>query len=208
MSTAPTTTGASGRKAARFGNRGLTLVEMTMVVLLLALLVLAVVMVAAMAFRDRELLKNESRFLAGYLENIRSLAALNGKTYTVQYDIDEQQRFFVWEPRRVEQGEVYENDEEDTRVASGFHQMPTRFDASGQAYYQVWIDRVVFGDGRPSRERNVRVDFSPTGGGHWHVVYLTNEAGEFYSIEVNPFTGFSEIYPGELEVEPPQKAER
>ncbi|MBX3458522.1 MAG: hypothetical protein KF696_01000 [Planctomycetes bacterium] len=207
MHTHSTTRPASGLTAARFGRRGFTLVEMTMVVLLLALLVLAVVMVAAMAFRDRELLKNEARFLAGYLENIRSLAALHGKTYTVQYDLDEQ-RFFVWEPRRVEQGEVYESNDDENRVASGFHPMPTRYDGSGQAYYQVWIDRVGYGDGTTSRERNVRVDFLPTGGSHWHVVYLSNEAGEFYSIEVNPFTGFAEIYPGQLEIEPPRKAER
>ncbi|MBK8205349.1 MAG: hypothetical protein IPK87_01025 [Planctomycetes bacterium] len=200
---------ASGRMAARSARRAFTLVEMTLVVLLLSLMVLAVVVAGNLAFRDKEQLKSEARFLAGFLENIRGLAAFHGKTYTVQYDLDEsEQRFFVWEPRRVEEGEIYEEDGEETRVASGFHQMPSRYDSRGQMYYAVWIDRIAYGDGTDSRERNVKIDFLPSGGSHWHYVYLANEAGDIYTIEVNPFTGYAEVYPNELKPEPPQKPER
>jgi type II secretory pathway pseudopilin PulG len=197
---------AGGRTAARSGRHGMTLIEITMVVLLLGLFIVAIASLGYFAFRDKEQLKDEARTLAGTLEHVRTLAALNGKRYVVQYNLDEEeQMYFVWVPRRAEEGEVFEEDDEDVRVASGFHAMPSRRGADGRHYYAVWIDRIAYGDGKEVKRDEVKIDFLPSGGGHWHYVYLTNVEGEFYTVEVNPFTGFAEVYPGELKPEPPEK---
>jgi type II secretory pathway pseudopilin PulG len=209
MTNAATTAGlagASGPVAARSATRGMTLVELTIVVLIMGLSVVAVLTTAAMLFRDTEELKSEARTLAGFLEHVRTLAALNGRTYTVQYDVGDDQKYFVWAPRRAEEGEVYEErDEDDARTATGVHQMPSRQNASGNRYYSVWIAGIAYGDGSSARENEVRIDFTPVGGSHWHYVYLTNEQGEYYTVEINPFTGFGEVYPGEVKPEPPER---
>ena len=54
-------------------------------------------------------------------------------------------------------------------------------------------------------DATVKIDFMPSGGSHWHLIYLTNEDGEFYTVEVNPFTGAAEVYPGELKPEEPER---
>jgi type II secretory pathway pseudopilin PulG len=197
---------ASGRKAARSAKRGFTLIELAVVGLVLVFTMLAAVGTAAYFFRNKEQLKSEARNLAGFLERVRTLSAINGRTYTVQYDLDDaEQRYFVWAPRKPEEGEIYQDDGEDTRVAAGFHQMPSRQDARGRRYYTVWIERIAYGDGSRARSREVLIDFHPTGGSHWHYVYLANEDGEMYTVEVNPFTGFAEVYPGEKVPEPPER---
>lgn len=197
---------ASGHRAARSTNRGMTLVEVTVVVLVLAISIVAIATSSAMLMRDTEMLKSEARQLAGFLEHTRSLAALNGKKYTVQYDLGDSQQYFVWAPRKPQEGEVYlQEEDEDTRVAAGVHQMPSRVTTSGERLYSVWIDSIRYGDASQARERQVRIDFMPTGGSHWHYVYLMNELGEYYTVEVNPFTGFAEVYPGELEPQPPER---
>jgi hypothetical protein len=184
----------------------MTLVEMTIVVLILALAVVAVLATAGMMFRDKEELKAEARNLAGFLEQVRTLAAINGRTYTIEYNIGDDQKYFVWAPRKAEEGEIYEEvDEDDARVAVGVHQMPSRQNASGNRYYSVWIDRVAYGDGSDARANEIKIDFTPVGGSHWHYVYLTNEIGDYYTVEINPFTGFGEVYPGEMKPEPPEK---
>lgn len=196
----------SGRMAARCARRGVTLLEVVIVALLMGMVVVAVATAGYLLQRDTEQLKSEARALAGFLEHVRTLAALNGRTYIVQYDLEgADQRYFVWAPRKPEEGEVYEGDEDEARVATGFHQMPSRQTASGERYYAVWIDRIVYGDGSQAREREVKISFMPTGGSHWHYIYLTNENGDYYTVEVNPFTGFAEVYPGEKTPEPPQR---
>ena len=199
---------AGGLRAARSAKAGFTLVELSMVVLLLGLLIMIVMVGGYYAFRNKEQLKDEARSMAGFLQQVRTLSALNGKRYTVVYSLDEdEQMYFVWAPRKAEEGDVVEatDDEEETRVATGFHPMPTRNRGDGSRVYAVWIDRIAFGDGTTTNDTEVKIDFMPTGGSHWHLVYLTNEDGEFYTVEVNPFTGAAEVYPGELEVEPPER---
>ena len=197
-----------GLRAARSARRGFTLVEITMVLLLLGLLIVIVVVSSYFAFRNKEQLKDEARSLAGFLEEVRTLSAINGKRYTIEYSLEEDsQKYFVWAPRKVEPGDVVEptSDDEETRVAIGFHSMPTRTRGDGSLVYAVWIDHIAFGDGSTTDDSVVKIDFMPSGGSHWHLVYLTNEDGEFYTVEVNPFTGAADVYPGELKPEEPER---
>jgi type II secretory pathway pseudopilin PulG len=196
---------ASSRSSAR---RAMTLVEISMVLLILAVSLIAVASLGYLALRDKEQLKGEARKLAGFLEHIRSLAALNGRVYTVQYNLDfENHMYFVWAPGRPDSGEIYEEDLDLDlpRVAMGFNPFPTIQRAGGVREYNVWIAEIRYGDGSQARGRDVRFDFHPRGGGHWHYVYLTNANDEFYTIEVNPFTGKAEVYPGYLQPEPPER---
>ena len=196
-----------GLRAARAARAGFTLVELAMVILLLGLMILVVVVGGYMAFRDKEQLKDEARSLAGFLEEVRTLSALKGKRYTVEYDLDlDDQKYFVWAPKTVEAGDIVDSDdEEESRVAVGFHPMPTRNRSDGSRVYSTWIDHIAFGDGSEADEDKIKIDFMPTGGSHWHLVYLTNEDGDFYTVEVNPFTGAAEVYPGEIKPEEPER---
>ena len=197
-----------GLRAARSANAGFTLVEISVVLLMLGVLIMMVVVGGYFAFRNTEQLKDEARSLAGFLAEVRTLSAVNGKRYTIEYNLEEdQQRYFVWAPRKVEEGDVVEptSEDEETRVAIGFHTMPTRTRGDGSRVYAVWIDRIAFGDGTSTDDAKVKIDFMPSGGGHWHLVYLTNEEGDFYTVEVNPFTGAAEVYPGELKPEEPER---
>jgi type II secretory pathway pseudopilin PulG len=199
-----------GRSAARSMRAGFTLVELAMVVLLMGLMILVVVVGGYFAFRNTEQLKDEARSLGGFLEQVRTLSAINGKRYTIEYSLDEdEQTYFVWAPRKVEEGDVVEpgggGDDEETRVPVGFHPMPTRSRGDGSRVYAVWIDRIGFGDGTSTDDDEVKIDFMPTGGSHWHMVYLTNEDEEFYTVVVNPFTGAAEVYPGEYKPPEPER---
>lgn len=182
-----------------------------MVVLILGLTVMAVAIGGYLGFRDTEQLKDEARHLSGFLEQVRSRAAIRGKRYVVEYNLeDDLQGYFAWSPREGRKGENLDygevNDDSYDRV--GLHEMPSRQRANGSRVYAVWIDRIAYADGGTTNDREVRVDFMPTGGSHWHYVYLTNAEGEFYTIEVNPFTGFAEIYPGEVTPEEPIEVTR
>jgi prepilin-type N-terminal cleavage/methylation domain-containing protein len=199
---------AGGLRAARAARAGFTLVEIAVVVVLMGLFILVVVVGGYFSFRNREQLKDEARSLAGFLENVRTLAAISGKRYTVEYSLDEdEQTYFCWAPRKVEEGDVVETggDEEETRMATGFHPMPTRTRGDGSRVYAVWIDRIGFGDGSSTDDQEVKIDFMPTGGGHWHMVYLRNDDDEFYTVVVNPFTGSAEVYPGEYKAPEPER---
>lgn len=198
-----------GRRAARSAKAGFTLIELAMVAMLMGLLVVAILVVGFLATRNKEQLKSEARALAGFLEQVRTNAAVKGKRYTVQYDLDDaDMKYFVWGPQKVEEGDVVEpssDPDEETRVGYGFHQFPTRNRADGTRTYGVWIDRIGFGDGTSTDDSVVKIDFLPTGGGHWHMVYLTNEDEDFYTIVVNPFTGAAEVYPGEYKPPEPER---
>lgn len=193
-------------RAARSAKSGFTLVELVIVILIIGLIVMSVFVAATFGLRNTEQLKHEARQLGGFLEHVRSLAALNGRRYTVEYNLDEdRQRYFVWAPVTLEEGDVFQGDPEDARKPAGYHDMPTRNRADGSLIYAVWIDRIAFADGSSTNDSVVQIDFMPTGGGHWHYVYLTNEDGEFYTISVNPFTGGSEVYPGEMKPPEPER---
>lgn len=197
-----------GLRAARAARAGFTLVEVVVVVVLMGLFILVVVVGGYFSFRNQEQLKDEARSLAGFLEQVRTLSAINGKRYTVEYSLDEdEQTYFCWAPRKVEEGDVVEagDDDEETRVPLGFHPMPTRTRGDGSRVYAVWIDRIGFGDGSSTDDAEVKIDFMPTGGGHWHMVYLRNDDDEFYTVVVNPFTGAAEVYPGEYKAPEPER---
>lgn len=191
--------------ARRAGFRAFTLVELVVVIMILGLVGLLVVSMSMMLFRDSETLRSEARALAGFLQNMRAQAAIKGKTYYVEYNLKDQ-NYFVWFPRPAEEGEVVsaEGDEADL-VAGAYYGMPSRTGASGKLVYSCWIDRVAFADGSVAKDDSVRVKFAPRGGAHWHYVYLTNSNGDFYTVEVNPFTGSADILQGEVKPEPPER---
>ncbi|MHC4839402.1 MAG: pilus assembly FimT family protein [Planctomycetota bacterium] len=206
------TTRSGGPLAVRFRQRGFTLIELVVVVVIVGVLAVSVMSFGYMTFRDKEQLKDEARTLAGYLEKLRGMAAHSGKTHSIEYDL-EQQLYYTWMPaKNPDEGEILEDgDESDPRIAAGYHRMPSRFNARRERRFSVWIDHIAFADGSTADSDQVMIDFSPLGGGHWHYVYLssdvegTDEDKYYYTVEVNPFTGAAEIYPGKVEPEEPEK---
>jgi type II secretory pathway pseudopilin PulG len=195
---------AGGHRAARASRRAFTLVEMVVVTMIVGLTIIVVAAGTYLVFRDRETLKGEARGLAGFLQHLRAQAAIKGKTYHVEYNLKDQ-IYFAWFPKPAEEGEVESGDDEQQMTAGAYYEMPSRTGADGRRVYSCWIDRIVFADGSVAREESVRLPFAPRGGGHWHYVYLTNADGEFYTVEINPFTGSADVFPGELKPEPPER---
>ena len=183
--------------------RGFTLVELTMVVLLMGLLVMAVLTVGYFATRDKEDLKSQARSLAGFLETVRSNAALKGRAYAVEYNLDEQY-YFAWVPPAAN-AEPPLSSEDETRSAGAYLKLPSRYTSTNQREFSVWIDHITFADGSSESRGSVKVEFTPEGGSHWHYIYLRNARDDFYTIEVNPFTGLAEIFPGEMKPELPER---
>ncbi|HRJ78023.1 MAG: prepilin-type N-terminal cleavage/methylation domain-containing protein [Planctomycetaceae bacterium] len=184
--------------------RGFTLVELTMVVMLMGLMVMAVFSVGYFTARDSEDLKSQARALAGFLESVRTNAAVKGKPYAVEYNLDEQY-YFAWVPRAGQGGEVVDPEADESRAAGAYIQLPSRFSGARTREFTVWIDRITFPDGASESRGSVKIEFTPSGGSHWHYIYLRNVRDEVYTIEVNPFTGMAEVSPGELRPEPPER---
>lgn len=193
-----------GLAVARLSRRGFTLVELAVVSMLAGLFILVVISAPTVLFRDRETLKSEARALAGFLESVRTQAAVTGRTWHVEYDL-KQQHYFFWAPRKPREGESVVEGEEGSLVPGPLQVMPSKFNSRGERQYTVWIDEILLGDGRAARSSPVKLAFTPRGGGHWHYVYLTNALGEYYTIEINPFTGASDILPGQIRPEPPER---
>lgn len=193
-----------GRQAARRSQRAFTLIEITVVILIIGMTLMIVMTGMFFVFRDRETLKGEARALAGVLEHLRTKAAVSGKKHRIEYNLKEQQ-YFVWSPRKAEEGEVIEGDDENAYVAGAAFQMPSRTSSSGEKRFTCWIDRITFADGKDIKDDTILIDFTPKGGTSWHYVYLTNVDGEFYTIELNPFTGSADYIKGEAKPEPPER---
>ena len=187
-----------------FTRRGFTLVELTVVVMIMGLMVVAVFSVGYFAMRDTEDLKSQARALAGFLESVRSQAALKGKTHGVEYNLDEQY-YFAWMPATGDAGEVVDPESDESRAAGAYIQLPSRYSAKNTREFSVWIDKIVFPDGGSESKGSVKIEFTPEGGSHWHYIYLRNARDEMYTIEVNPFTGLAEVSPGEVKPEAPEK---
>ncbi len=183
--------------------RGFTLVELVMVVLLMGALIMAVFTVGYFTMRDTEDLKSQARSLAGFLETVRGNAALKGRAYAVEYNLDEQY-YFAWVPPAAN-AETPESSEDETRKAGAYLQLPSRNTSANRREFSVWIERVSFADGSSETRGSVKVEFTPEGGSHWHYIYLRNVRDEIYTIEVNPFTGLAEIFPGEKKPELPER---
>jgi prepilin-type N-terminal cleavage/methylation domain-containing protein len=189
-----------GRSRAR---RGFTLVELVMVVLLMGALIMAVFTVGYFTMRDTEDLKSQARALAGFLESVRTNAAVKGRSYAVEYNLNEQY-YFAWIPPTSE-AEAPVSSEDETRQAGAYISLPSRYTSANRREFSVWIERISFPDGGSDSSGSVKVEFTPQGGSHWHYIYLRNVRDEYYTIEVNPFTGLAEVFPGELKPEPPER---
>jgi type II secretion system protein H len=193
--------GRSGGRA----TRGFTLVELTVVVMIMGIMVMAVFTVGYFSMRDSEELRSEARQLAGFLETVRSNAALKGRAYAVEYNLDEQ-IYFAWMPPGSADAEAaVSTSADEDRVAGGYFQLPSRYTARNTREFAVWIDRIAFPDSQSENRGTVKIEFTPEGGSHWHYVYLRNVRDEIYTIEVNAFTGLAEVMPGEVKPEPPEK---
>ncbi|MCC6574790.1 MAG: hypothetical protein IT462_13505 [Planctomycetes bacterium] len=185
----------------------MTLVELVVVVLIMGISVMIVLIAGHLSLRDTEELKAQARTLAGFLETVRLNAAVKGRSFFIEYNLDEQ-KYFAWVPKEPKEGDVIDPESNDALVQGVELFMPNRYNAAGQREFSTWIDRVAMGDGKGQSRGLVKIEFTARGGSHWHYVYLRNKNNEFYTIEVNPFTGLAEVHPGELKPEPPEKVRR
>jgi prepilin-type N-terminal cleavage/methylation domain-containing protein len=167
--------GGSGPDGARPRERGLTLIELSTVIVILALVV-----TVATAYLDQTLpqsrLEAAARSLAAQIDNLRTFSIAQGKAYRIEYDLPGR-RYRVVSPFRPD-GKVAEREEE--RVAMDWIYLPDG----------VVFDDVTIGAGERIVEGTVPLEFTPLGTSIEHRVHIRRVHPERrYTISVAGLTG-------------------
>jgi prepilin-type N-terminal cleavage/methylation domain-containing protein len=173
----------------RSGERGLTLIELSAVIVILALVV-----TVATAYLDETLpasrLESAARSLASEIDSLRTFSVAQGQSYRIEFDVGGA-RYRTVSPFRAD-GRVAETEED--RVAFAWKDLPQG----------VALEDVVLGAGERVVEGIVAVDFSPLGSSVEHRVHLKRLHPERrFTIAVAGLTGqvrFVEGYEERAEV--------
>ncbi|MGH7151027.1 MAG: pilus assembly FimT family protein [Planctomycetota bacterium] len=137
--------------------RGLTLIELSTVIVILALVV-----TVATAYLDETLpasrLESAARSLASEIDSLRTFSIAQGQSYRIEYDVDNA-RYRTVSPFQRD-GRLAETDED--RLPQDWKELPRG----------VVLEDVVLGAGERVAEGVVEVEFSPLGSSVEHRVHL------------------------------------
>ncbi len=145
------------RPAGHAGERGLTLIELSTVIVILAL-----VATVATAYLDETLpasrLESAARSLASEIDSLRTFSIAQGQTYRLEYDLGNA-RYRTVSPFQRD-GRLAETEED--RASQEWKDLPRG----------VVLEDVVLGAGERVVEGIVAVEFSPLGSSVEHRVHL------------------------------------
>ncbi len=155
--------------------RGLTLIELSTVILILALVV-----TIATAYLDETLpasrLESAARSLASEIDSLRTFSIAQGQTYRIEYDVGNA-RFRTVSPFKAD-GRLAETAED--RLPQDWRDLPQG----------VVLEDVVLGAGERVAEGIVTVEFSPLGSSVEHRVHLKRLRPERrFTVSVAGLTG-------------------
>ncbi len=165
--------------------RGLTLIELMVVIAILAtMLAMAGMRLDGVTSNSR--LKATARRIGSTIEFLQNQAIVNGRFYFLQIDIDADRMRIAIAPEWAREGMEIEGETRD---------LPWRTFERG-----VQIERLTFDDGVVSDQDRIDLPFGPTGMTWGFLVHLINEEGRRYTVEANAVTGLVAYYPYDREI--------
>lgn len=170
-------------RAGTYGERGFTLIELSIVVLFLSLIVL-LAFPKFSSFTQRERFRSGLRVLSKEVERLRERAIRRRSPRQLHADLKTGR---LWVTRLTE-GEAFE-EEEALRLLE--ESAPDGF-----TLHSVWTERLGL---RSQGEAFIR--FHPSGYVDRSILYLKDGKGAFHSLIINPFTGRARLKAGYVEVE-------
>ncbi len=164
------------------GARGFTLLELMVVLIIIMVMVTAVVPNLDM-LSPKYSLRAGAREIAATIESIRSQSVLIGKTFSIVYDLEEQQYWILMPQELDEYGEPTDNERE---IAGRKRDLPAG----------VEIVEVVSADNDSHKGAEVQFDFSPFGntGSHVVVVQYGEEEDMRIWVRINALLGFTTFH--------------
>jgi len=163
----------------RGDQRGFTLIELMVVIVIISIaFTYGIVNVDHLVPAGR--LGKAARDLGGTLTRLRSSAVFYGRSYFLEYDLDDHRYRIIRPTSKTEQDQGL-----DETVESGWFDLPRR----------VRLEAVFFNSGRDGEKNGKhRIEFSPTGEVVGHMVQLVSadiasENRNKYTIELNAITG-------------------
>jgi len=166
--------------------KGFTLIELTMVVVIIMILAAAVAPNLD-KLSPKYSLRAGAREISSTIESARSQSALTSKTYSIVYDIDEQE-YWILLPEEVNSfGELTE---EERKIVLPKRRLPRG----------VKLVEVIMADNETNTSGQVQFDFSPFGntGSHITVVQYGDEEEMRIWIKTNALLGFTTFHSEEL----------
>jgi prepilin-type N-terminal cleavage/methylation domain-containing protein len=168
------------------GETGFTLIELMMVILILGIIA-TVVGPNIDRISPKYSLRAGAREIASTVEHCRSQSALTGETYSIVYELDQQEYWVLLPVKLDEYGQPREEDREPIQ--------PPRVVPRG-----VKIVSVITSDNEDHEDGEVQIDFSPYGSTGSHIVLLQYGEDEEMRIWVraNALLGFTTFHYNEV----------
>ncbi len=166
--------------------RGVTLIELMVVVLILSLS-LTIVATRLDGITSNSRLKASARHIGSTIELLQNQGIVNGRFYFLQFDLTDNRMRWIIAPEAAREGMDLEGE---TR------ELPWRTLERG-----VVMEDLTFDDGVRKEDERINVPFGPTGMTWGFQVHLINEEGRRYTVEANSVTGLVSYYPYRKEFE-------
>jgi Tfp pilus assembly protein FimT len=193
----PTPFGATTRSARRTAAAGVTLIELTFVLLLMG--ILASFAVPRFFMISEINLKTSARNLAETLLEVSALATNFSAPFVIQYDMDKQK--YCWKQARYDQATgtwtaLFTDDT--TQEVTGDPYGKTRCTTLKEGVYFKEI-QTLLGTERKNEKGKVTEWFSPRGVADPLVILLGDRKGRFYTLFIQRYGGRTEIRSGRWE---------
>ena len=164
---------------------GFTLIELIAVIVILALM-FGLLVPNLDRVSPKYSIRAVARRIASTIEEVRSQAAWEGKTFSVVYDLSNQELWILMPQQLDEQGNPTSEERE---ILGGKAEKPLA---------GVKIESVILPDNEEIKSGLVTIDVGQYGTTGSHIVCLTNEEGEKVSIKFNALLGVVNFYHREV----------
>jgi prepilin-type N-terminal cleavage/methylation domain-containing protein len=166
--------------------QGFTLIELIAVIVILALM-FGLVVPNLDRVSPKYSIRAVARRIGSTIEEVRSQAAWEGKTFSVVYDLDEQ-NYWILMPQQL-----------DTEGNPTGEEREILGGRAEEALKGVKIEAVILPDNEEIRGGQVTIDIGQYGSTGSHIVCLANEEDEKISIKFNALLGVVNFYHREVQ---------
>jgi prepilin-type N-terminal cleavage/methylation domain-containing protein len=164
---------------------GFTIIELIAVIFILGLL-FGLVVPNLDRVSPKYSIRAVARRIASTMEEVRSQAAWEGKTFSIVYDLDQQEYWILMPQQLNNEGNPTSEERE---ILSGIAEKPLK---------GVKIESVILPDNEQVTSGQVTIDVEQHGSTGSHIVCLINEEEEKLSVKFNALLGLVSFYNGEV----------